>query len=297
MKIFTGIVSILLFMNNLLAQENKDYIQQINQWHAQRIQDLTRPDGWLSLVGLHWLKPGKNTFGADSSNDIVFPPKVPPQIGYFTLEDSIIRVFINSGVSVYHEGKPVRQLQLHHDLSGKPTMLSYGSLLWYVIKRGDRYAIRIKDTLATTRLHFKGIARYPVDPAWRVEAHFQPFSKRRFIEIPTVLGTISREPSPGRLIFTINGQPFSLDVIQEKPGEPYFIVFGDATNGQETYGAGRFLYVEPADASGKTVIDFNKAYNPPCAFTPFATCPLPPPQNVLPIAIPAGEKAYEGGHH
>ncbi len=291
-------IAVFILTNTIIlwAQENA-YVQEINQWHAERIASLKRPDGWLSLVGLQWLSPGENTFGSDSANDIVFPPKAPARVGRFFLKDTVITVEINPDVAVYCDGKRVHQQRLHHDLTGHPTILTYGSLLWYIIKRGDRFGVRIKDTLAATRLHFNGIERYPVDRRWRIRARFIPFPQLRYIDIPTVLGTITKEPSPGRLEFKINGTTYHLDVIQEKPGEPYFIVFGDQTNGEETYGAGRFLYVAPPDSNGYTYIDFNKAYNPPCAFTPYATCPLPPPQNVLPIPIRAGEKAYAGGHH
>ncbi len=269
------------------------YVQEIDRWHAQRIASLTRPDGWLSLVGLYWLRPGENTFGSDSTNTIVFPPKAPKRMGRFILQDTTVVVEILPGIPVTVNGQPVSRMPLQHDLTGHPTILQYKSLLWYIIKRGNQLGVRLKDTLATTRLHFKGIERYPVDPRWRIPARFVPFPQKRFIEIPTVLGTIVPEPSPGQLVFTVNGQEYRLDVIQEQPGDPYFVIFSDETNGEETYGAGRFLYVAPADSTGWTVIDFNKAYNPPCAFTPYATCPLPPPQNHLPLPVRAGEKRYE----
>ncbi len=292
-----GVSVILCVLFGVLSAQDDAYVKSINDWHARRIASLTRPDGWLSLVGLQWLKPGANTFGSDSTNDIIFPPKVPAKMGRFFLQDTVVTVTINPGITVLCEGKPVRQRRLKHDLTGNPTILHYGSLLWYIIKRGDQYGVRIKDTLAATRLHFKGIERYPVDRRWRIRARFVAFPTLKYIDIPTVLGTITKEPSPGRLEFEIEGKTYHLDVIQEKPGEPYFVIFGDQTNGEETYGAGRFLYVDPADSNGFTYIDFNKAYNPPCAFTPYATCPLPPPQNQLPIPIRAGEKAYAGGHH
>ncbi len=275
-----------------------EYIQEINRWHEQRITSLTRPDGWLSLVGLYWLKPGQNTFGSDSSNAIVFPPKAPPQIGRFILQDTTVVVEIFPGIQVQTaEGRVVTRQVLQHDLTGNPTLLLYGSLIWYIIKRGNQLGVRLKDTLAITRLQFKGIERYPVSSRWRIPARFVPFPQKHYIEIPTILGTVVPEPSPGQLVFRLNGQEYHLDVIQEKAGDPYFVIFSDETNGKETYGAGRFLYVAPADRNGMTVIDFNKAYNPPCTFTPYATCPLPPPQNHIPVAIRAGEKQYQSEFH
>ncbi len=294
------VVGILFCIIGMGQAQNSDseYIQEINRWHEQRIASLTRPDGWLSLVGLYWLKPGKNTFGSDSSNAIVFPPKAPPQIGRFILQDTTVVVEIFPGIRVQTaEGQEVTRQVLHHDLTGNPTILRYGSLIWYIIKRGNQVGVRLKDTLAITRLQFKGIERYPVSSRWHIPARFVPFPQKHYIEIPTILGTVVPEPSPGQLVFRLNGQEYHLDVIQEKAGDPYFVIFSDETNGKETYGAGRFLYVAPADHNGMTVIDFNKAYNPPCAFTPYATCPLPPPQNHIPVAIRAGEKQYQSEFH
>jgi len=206
MNRWIGVSIVLCIVFGWLPAQEDEYVKAIDDWHAQRIASLTRPDGWLSLVGLQWLKPGENTFGADSTNDILFPPKAPARIGSFFLQDTVITVSINPGVTVLCEGKPVHQRRLNHDLTGKPTILTYGSLLWYIIKRGEQYGVRIKDTLAATRLHFKGIERFPVDRRWRIRARFVPFSTLKYIDIPTVLGTITKEPSPGRLEFEIEGK-------------------------------------------------------------------------------------------
>ncbi|NOX38376.1 MAG: DUF1684 domain-containing protein [Calditrichaeota bacterium] len=295
--LFAGISLLLMTCGKKHQIDEIAYRQEIEEWHRQRIADLIRPDGWLTLVGLHWLKEGANPFGSDSSNAIVFPPKVPAFMGTFYLRNGLVTVKIRPGVSVYYQDQPVDSLELQHDLTGEPTILSHGTLQWYIIKRGDRYAVRIKDSESPVRIHFKGIERFPVDSRWRLRARFEPYQPPRTIDVPTVLGTTVSEPCPGRLVFEWEGKTYALDVIQEKPIDPLFILFGDQTNGQETYGGGRFLYADPPDASGFTVLDFNRAYNPPCAFTPYATCPLPPAQNQLPFAVRAGEKAYGDAHH
>ncbi len=173
-----------------------------------------------------------------------------------------------------------------------------GRLSWNVIKRGDRYAIRLRDSAHPNRTNFKGIERYPVDPAWRVRAKFSAYEPAKKLKIVNVLGMVEEQPSPGALVFSLSGKEYRLDVLDEGAKIPWFVIIADETSGEETYGGGRFLYVARADSSGETVIDFNKAYNPPCSFTPYATCPLPPEQNRLPLAVRAGEKRYKGeaGH-
>jgi len=272
------------------------YRQQIADWHRQRIAELTRPDGWLTLVGLNWLQDGANAFGSDSGNAVVFPPKAPPFMGMFYLKNGHVTVKIRPEVTVYHQGQRVDSLALQPDVTGAPTVLSHGTLHWYIIKRGERYAARIKDSESPLRIRFKGIERFPVNLRWRIPARFDPYDPPKTIAVPTVLGTTVSQPCPGRLVFEWEGHTYTLDVIQENPADPFFILFGDRTNSQETYGGGRFLDVDPPDHSGFTILDFNKAYNPPCAFTPYATCPLPPAQNHLPFAVRAGEKSYGKAH-
>ena len=170
-------------------------------------------------------------------------------------------------------------------------MLRRGSLLFYLIRRGDKIGVRVKDSQSEARRNFRGLDYFPIDPGWRIEARFEPYDPPRSISVPNVLGQDNDEKSPGAIVFEHGGKTYRLDPVLE-PGETdYFVIFGDRTNGKTTYGAGRFLYVAPP-VGGKTVIDFNKAYNPPCVFTDFATCPLPPPQNKLPIPVEAGEEEY-----
>ncbi len=281
----------------LIAAQNDDYIAGIEEWHQTRIQRLTQPDSWLSLAGLYWLHEGENTFGSDAANDIRFPKKAPPFIGVFVLRDGAVSVRINEDVSVTHDGEPVKEAPLKSDMSGEPTILRHGALLWYIIDRDGKMGVRLKDTESENIAAFKGIELFPVDPAWRFEARLDTSNAPDTLNIPTVLGTVSREPCPGALVFEYRGDEYRLYPVGQSGDDSWFLIFADETNGDETYGAGRFLVVPAADENGDTVIDFNKAYNPPCAFTPFATCPLPPSGNRLPFKVTAGEKAYTGGHH
>lgn len=281
---------------NSTEQQDSRYIRQINQWHQQRISDLNEDDSWLSLAGLYPLRNGEHTFGADSSNDIIFPPeKAPDQMGSFIVEGDDIRVTIRTEVDVQHNGKTIQQKQLQSDASGEPTVLTHSSLQWYVIERGVEYFVRLKDTKHSRLATFDGIERFPVTRDWRVRATFVPFKSVDAISVPNVLDQTNKEPLYGRLQFTIDGQQYSLAPEGDPEGDEFFIVFGDATNGESTYGGGRFVYVDTPDENGTTYLDFNKAYNPPCVFTPYSTCPLPPAQNRLPIKITAGEKMWEHG--
>ncbi len=277
---------------------NPEYVKKIQEWHKRRIESLTKPTGWLSLAGLFWLNEGANTFGSASSNDIRFPEdRAPGRIGTFFLQDSVVSVKIRPGVKVNTGGAPVDSMVLKNDMTGDPTELSWGSLVWYVIKRGQQYGVRLKDKQNPNLRNFKGIEMFPIDSVWRVKAKYESYPQPKTIEVPTVLGTISEESVPGALVFHLKGKTYRLDPLVEEGEDQFFIIFGDDTNGDETYGAGRFLYADKPGPDGFTIIDFNKAYNPPCAFTPFATCPLPPDQNLLPVKITAGEKKYAGGHH
>ncbi len=274
----------------------KKYKEQIEQWHRERIKRLTAPEGWLSLAGLYWLKEGENTFGFGSGNDIVFPDgNKKLRLGSFFLNQGKVHVKLNPEARVLVDSMNVLEADLRTDAEGKPTRLERGRFLWYVIKRGERYGIRLKDRQNPGIKNFKGIKRFPVRLKWRVKAKFIPYDSMITVSVPTILGTAAPSKSPGELRFSIDGQTFTLQALGDAYDDPFFIIFADETNGEETYGAGRFLYVDPPDENGETYIDFNKAYNPPCAFTEFATCPLPPAQNRLPIKITAGEMAYEHG--
>jgi uncharacterized protein (DUF1684 family) len=276
-----------------LSPEEKAYVDEIEGWHKRRVDRLTSKTGWLSLVGLYWLKEGENTFGGDPTNSIKFPKeKSPDFIGSIYLENGSIRSEINEGMRVLFEGNPVESIEMKPDVSGKPTVLSLDSLSWYIIKRGERFAVRLRDSENKNIQNFSGIEIYSIDTLWRVEARLEPYNPPKILDVPNITGIISEEQSPGALVFNIDGKEYRLDPLGRPGGKSLFVIFADQTNGDETYGAGRFVYAAMPGEDGKTVLDFNKAYNPPCAFTRFATCPLPPKQNVLPIKVTAGEKNY-----
>jgi uncharacterized protein (DUF1684 family) len=269
------------------------YRAEVDKWRAERIARLTADDGWLTLVGLSWLKEGDNSVGADPSNQIVLSTaKSPPLLGRIRVTGGKAHLEVAAGVEVTHDGKRVRSLDLASDEAGEPTVVRHGTLSFYLIRRGEKLGVRVKDSANAARKSFRGIDSYPVSSAWRVDARFEPHPPGKTIPIPNVLGNVTREPSPGAFVFRIGDREYRLDAVEEKGEEELFVIFGDSTNGTTTYGAGRFLYAPRPGQDGRTVVDFNKAYNPPCAFTPYATCPLPPPQNRLPIGIEAGEKGY-----
>jgi uncharacterized protein len=273
------------------------YRASVQEWHHTRIESLKKPDGWLSLAGLFWLKEGENTFGSHPSNDIVFPDEAAPDnIGAFIMQDGKVRITLKPDVNVLHQGQTVDAMALQSDADGEPTILEWNTFSWYVIKRSDtEYAVRLKNSEHPGLQSFHGVDTYPIDQAWRVEAQLLPYDEPKEITYNTVYGSVQQAPSPGLLTFKIDGREYSLTPIAEPGDEQYFVMFADQTNGKETYGSGRFLSVDAPDANGRTVIDFNKAYNPPCAFTPFATCPLPPAENKLSISVLAGEK--DSGMH
>ena len=230
--------------------------------------------------------------GSAHDNTVVLPSHdVPPRVGTIRLAGAKVAFDPAPGTDVRVAGQPVHAGEIHTDAAGEPTLLTIGSVHFYVIERDHRFAVRVKDTRSDARRDFHGITYFPTDPAWRIEARFEPYDPPRSIPIPNVLGHVDPESSPGAIVFTRDGKTLRLDAVLERGETDYFVIFGDRTNGSDTYGAGRFLYVAPP-VDGKTVIDFNKAYNPPCVFTPYATCPLPPPQNKLPIRVEAGEKQY-----
>ena len=281
------------------AAATGDYQHEIEQWRAKRTANLTSPTGWLSLIGLEWLREGANRVGSASDNDIVLKAG-PAHLGVVTLgKDGALQVALDEKAGATIDGKPVRQAALIDDMhagEATPTTVAFGSANFYVIERDGRKALRVKDSDAETRKHFLGIDYFPIDPSWRVVADWVPFDPPHKLEIGSVIGTIDKVDVPGKAVFRRDGHTFELLPYQEEPGGELFFVLADRTSGKETYGAARFLYAAlPKD--GKVVLDFNKAYNPPCAFTPFATCPLAPPENRLDVAVTAGEKKYRGGHH
>jgi uncharacterized protein (DUF1684 family) len=272
------------------------YVAEVEQWRAQRMAGLREPDGWLSLVGLHWLEEGFATVGSDPASDLLLPAgKAAERLGTLHRAGRRVRFEAAPDAVVTLEGEPVGAAEMASDISGEQTTLAHGSLIFYVIERGERVGIRVKDLESERLRDFTGVDHYPVDAAWRLTARFEPFDQPKMIPVPNITGDIIEQPSHGRVVFAIDGVEHSLEPLGEVD-TPLFLVFGDQTNGGETYGGGRFLYAAPPDAEGRMVVDFNKAYNPPCVFTAYATCPLPPPGNRLPLRLTAGEKNFGAVH-
>lgn len=284
---------------------NATYAQQVEQWRADRVKKLTAPDGWLSLIGLEWLHEGANRVGSAADNDIVLKAG-PGRLGTVTLsKDGRLRIALAPGSGASVDGKAVDEATLLDDMhangAAAPTTVRFGSASFYAIDRDGRKALRVKDSDADARSHFLGIDYFPIDPSWRIVADWVPFDPPHDLQMGTVIGTIDTVKVPGKAVFRRDGHTYELLPYQEEPGGALFFVLADRTSGKETYGAARFLYAAlPAGGlshPGQVVLDFNEAYNPPCAFTPFATCPLAPPENRLDLAVTAGEKKYRGGHH
>jgi uncharacterized protein (DUF1684 family) len=259
------------------------HLAAVEAWRQQRYAALRREIGWLTLAGLDWLHPGVNSVGTDPAADIVLRAG-PAAAGTITLAGGLA---VAEGEIA--GGGPI---SLASDEHGAPTMLELGQLRMCLIRRGERLALRTWDTAAAQRRGFAGIPHYPVEPAWRIPARLERAADRT-IRVPDVLGEVSDEPSPGSVVFSIGDQELRIDALEGGADGELWLIFGDTTNGVTTYGGGRFLYTAAPDAEGALHIDFNRAYNPPCVFSPYATCPLPPPQNRLPIAIEAGEQAYQ----
>jgi len=285
------------------AADTDPYTRQIEQWRADRVARLTAPDGWLSLIGLEWLHEGANRIGSAADNDIVLKAG-PAHLGTIMLAaDGSLRIALDHAAGATIDGKSLSEAALVDDMHAGaegPTLVRFGSASFYVIDRDGRKALRVKDPEAATRKDFAGIDYFPIDSSWRVEAEWVPFQPAHKLEIGSVIGTIDAVDVPGKAVFQRDGHTFELLPYQEEPGGELFFVIADRTSGKETYGAARFLYAALPKGGlaqqGKVELDFNKAYNPPCAFTPFATCPLAPPENRLDVAVTAGEKKYRGGH-
>jgi uncharacterized protein len=284
-KIFILAFSLLSLISSAFGQES-DYAARIHQWQHQKEEALRAEDGWLTVAGLFWLKPGDNSFGSAKSNDIVLPASAPAQAGVFTLKDGKVSVTANDGVPLHVNGELAKKAQLSVRPNEKPTVVTLGDLAMFPIQRSDRVGIRLKDKNSQARREFHGMRFFAVDPAWRVEADFVPVEKPTTLSVPNILGQVNEISTPGRAEFTVNGQKMSLYPVRE--GNQLFFIFKDLSGGKETYPPGRFLYTA-LPKHGKVVLDFNQAVSPPCAWTNYATCPLPPKGNSLPIAIDAGE--------
>ena len=277
----------------VLQASSPSYQTEIEQWRREHESNLKADDGWLTVVGLFWLKQGENTVGTDRRSAVVLPQgSASLQAGSFQFHNDTTSFQPAAGVNWTVNGQPVNsRVTLRPDSSESPDVLCLNDLTMFVIQRGNRFGVRLKNKNSESRKTFTGLKYFPVNDAYRVVAKFVPYDPPKTIAVPNILGDTEQEPSPGYVEFMLNGQKCRLDPVSE--GDELFFIFRDLTSGKETYPSGRFLFTA-MPKNGEVALDFNKAVNPPCAFTPFATCPLPPKQNHLPIRVEAGELRY--GH-
>ncbi|MBB5207000.1 DUF1684 domain-containing protein [Chiayiivirga flava] len=279
------------------AADDAAYIRGIEQQRADRVERLGAPQGWLSLVGLHWIEPGTHRIGRAPDNAIVLATG-PAHAGEVerTGATVVYRPASDAGITV--DGHIIDgEVELAADTGGDPTVVAFdgGKATMQLIARGDRLGLRVRDERAATRTAFKGVDTYPIDPAWRIEARFIAHPPGKTIEIANVLDMLEPTPNPGVVVFEKDGREFRLEALDNGDGT-LFLIFADRTNRDATYGAGRFLDTA-APADGRVTLDFNLAVNPPCAFNAYSTCPLPPPENRLDLAVTAGEKRYAATNH
>lgn len=275
------------------ARAPADAAAEHQAWHAQRQQRLQAEDGWLTLVGLHWLKEGDTVLGASAQSDVRLPASAPATVGTLTRQGPQVRFTPRPGVAVTLGGKPFAGGPLRPDTASAEDVVAVGTVRFHVIERGGRLGLRVRDTAAAARREFKPIPLFAYNPAWRVEARLEPGKGPSKLAVPNVIGTVEQMASPGVLVFQFEGKEYRLVPVVEEGDDSLFLVFADQTNRDQSYGSGRFLYA-PLPVKGKTVLDFNRATNPPCAFTKFATCPLPPRPNRLAVRVEAGEKRPAG---
>lgn len=288
---------LMLAILTIFGCSDDEYRKDIDARHAERIDALRSDTGWLTLVGLHPLRDGVQEIGAGATMDVPMTEGAPPHLGTLAVEENTVVFAAAPGVVVSlleDDDVVISHMILDTDHDGPPTILTQGSLVFHVIDRDGALYLRVKDRESSVLKSFTGIDRFPVHPRWRVTAHLEP-GGTGVVMVPNVIGGESPSPSPGDLVFEIEGRQLRLTPMGE-PAEGLFLVFGDATNGHATYDGGRFLSTDPVADDGTVMLDFNLAVNPPCVFTPYATCPLPPEGNVMAFAMEAGEKMW-GGHH
>ena len=298
--------------SDALPLDPAEHERAVAAFAAARDAELAAPDSWLSLTGLHWLEAGETTVGSAPSSGVVLAATAAPRIGTVLVDSAGVRWRTEPGVVVTQgvdsilaadagtgalppdvSGDPlVAEADLSADVGpGRSVVLRHGDLSWIAIRRGDRWALRTRDSAHPAYQTFHGVERFPTSLDWRVTARWVPHAKT--VSVPNAVGTVSEEPSPAALEFQVGGQTLALDVVGAPTQSRYMLVFADATSGLESYGGGRFLWVDGPDEQGRVVVDFNYAFNPPCVWTPFATCPLPTRDNRLPVRVDAGEKSPE----
>lgn len=293
------ILFLLLF--SLLASQSvawaDDYTQSIEQWRADRDASLRKPDGWFSYAGSGIVNPGKSTIGSASDNTIVLP-KGPARLGTLILDKAGNATFRSErGSDATIDGKPIKgKVKLKDNAGGAmPTRIGIGDTWFYLVRMDTVIGWRFRDPQSPQLKSFGGIDSFTIDPSWRIEADWQAFEPAREIELMTIINTVEKAPVPGKAVFERDGQHFELQPVLEDDGQLFFI-FTDKTSGKETYPAARFLYANPRK-DGKVVLDFNKAFNPPCSLSPHVVCPTAPPENRLKLRVEAGEKIYRATAH
>jgi uncharacterized protein (DUF1684 family) len=269
-------------------------VAALEQWQAQMEASLRDADGWLALAGLFWLEEGQNSVGTDEACAIVLPiGSAPAQVGSFVREGARVTLHALPEVALHVNGEPATIRELRDDMSGGSDLVTIGTLTMFVIKRGDRYGIRLRDSASPERQSFTGRIWYPAQQEYVVAAQFVAHAQPQTLYVPTVLGDIEEYQSTGFVTFTLHGQECRL--VPAETGKQLFFIIRDATSGHSTYGVGRFLKTD-LPHNGMVTLDFNRAYNPPCAFTTYAICPMPPRENHLTVAIAAGER-FDGHSH
>ena len=290
MRLLTFFVFLVSFA--AFSQQNL-YEKEMAAFRQIRIDSLKHENGYLNLSGLFWLKEGENTIGADPKNDFNFPAEHSDSfLGKIVLNNGVVRFKSSQANQVFSSGQAVSEMIIFQDK--KVVVLEHKSLRWFIIKRGEKYALRLRDLDGEYVRNFKGITYFPLDPSWRITAKFVP-TKGKQLRITDITGRTFLEDSPGVLHFTKGGKNFTLEAGGTM--DEFFIVFGDLTNKKSTYGGGRFLYANAPDKDGNVILDFNKSLNPPCEFTPFATCPLPTKENKMNVEVEAGEKSAGFSKH
>lgn len=288
------------------SNATSSYPESIARWRADREAHLKADDGWLTVVGLAWIKAGESTVGSNPSSNVVLPKSAPDRVGTLTLAGGKVRFKPAGGLpanAVVINGQPAHEMELKPDLDESYTRVVVGRVKFFIIQREnggapDKFGVRIKDNDSATRRAFTALKWYPADPSWRITAQYVPFDTPRQLHFETEVGVTEHDPSPGYVQFERDGKSYRMDAVLED--KELWFVMRDATSGKAIYAASRFLYTElPKNGvkkPGPVVLDFNEAQNPPCVFTAYATCPLPPPQNRLTLAVTAGEQMY-GAHH
>ena len=299
-----GLLSLLAIWPGLVIEsadtpaDQAGHRAEVEKWRKEREDSIATKNGWLSVAGLFFLKEGRNLFGQDAANQLVLPAPAPPRAGWFALRQGRVFARINQGVTATFNKQLVptgQEIELKEtDDLGKGDSLVLGPLTLFVHMSGEKLAIRMLNAESALLKGFTGLRWFPIDPAYRVVARLAPFDAPKPVEVPNILGDLERYTSPGILTFTLNEQNYQLQPFQvgREERSRFFIVFKDLTSGKETYGAARFVNAS-LPKEGTTIIDFNRAFNPPCAYNPFTTCPLPLPSNRLSVRILAGERKYQ----